>query len=65
MDFSLPCTIFYFFIDRSLLNPIVHGRSSHPMIIDERENDTWRMWKIYHIIYGGGSGYFLGIYLPE
>ena len=30
---------YYFFSDRSLSNPIVHGRSSHPMIIDEREND--------------------------
>ena len=37
MDFSPPGTI-TFFRTWSLLNPIVHGRSSHPMIIDEREN---------------------------
>ena len=40
MDFSLPGPI-TFFSDRSLFNPIVHGRSFHPMIIDERENDRF------------------------
>ena len=39
MDFSLPCTITFYRTGR--LNPIVHGRSSQPMIIDERENDRF------------------------
>ena len=39
MDFSLPGTIIFYRTGR--LNPIVHGRSSQPMIIDERENDRF------------------------
>ena len=39
---------YYFLSDRSLLNPIVHGRSSHPMIIDERKWSLLlaKLWRV-------------------